>query len=102
MTAFGPAWIGWQNYNDFSEAVKNTLRFVRSRTSEQFLDEVRGSCATRKMTIPKGSIFWRARLGCEWEEVTEQEPDITVVYPKERPYGRDGMKPIPNWQGEGR
>lgn len=102
MTKIGPAWIGWQNYNDFSEAVKTTLRFVRSQSSEKFLNEVRVSCTTRKITIPKGKIYWRARLGCEFEEVTKEEPDITVVYPEQRPYGRDGMKPIPNWQGEGR
>jgi hypothetical protein len=36
------------------------------------------------------------------EEVKKEDSDITVVYPEERPYGRDGMKPIPNWQGEGR
>lgn len=98
----GPAWVGWRNYNDFAESVKTDLRFVRSKPSEQFLDEVRASCASRKMTIPKGKKFWRARLGCEYEEITQHNPDITVVYPEERPYGRDGMKPIPNWQGEGR
>jgi hypothetical protein len=54
------------------------------------------------MVIPKGSVFWRARLGCDSVEVTREETDITVVYPEDRPYGRDGMKPIPNWQGEDR
>jgi hypothetical protein len=102
MTAFGPAWIGWQNYIDFSESVKTSLRFVRSRSAEQFLSEVRASCPNRKMAIPKGRIFWRARLGCELDVVRQDDTDITVVYPEERPYGRDGMKPIPNWQGEGR
>ncbi len=101
-SAFGPAWIGWQNYNDFAEAVKTNLRFVRSPASDRFLSEVRASCSSRKLTIPKGRMFWRARLGYELEEVKREEPDITVVYPEERPYGRDGMMPIPNWQGEGR
>jgi RES domain len=76
-------------------------------SSEHFLGEVRASCASRKTVIPKGKTFWRARIGCELEEVTKEDTDIegeniTVVYPEERPYGRDGMKPIPNWQGEGR
>jgi hypothetical protein len=104
---FGPAWVGWQNYNDFAEAAKTRLRFVRSPSSEHFLGEVRASCASRKTVIQKGKTFWRARIGCELEEVTKEDTDIegeniTVVYPEERPYGRDGMKPIPNWQGEGR
>jgi RES domain-containing protein len=102
MTTIGPAWMGWQNYNDFSESVKTSMRFVRSPSSERLLDEVRASCTTRKTIIAKGKSFWRARLGCEFDEVTKEEPDITVVYPEERPYGRDAMKPIPNWRGEGR
>ena len=99
---FGPAWVGLESYNAFAQSVKTELRFVRSKSSDQFLEEVRASCATRKLTIPKDRVFWRARLGCEYEDVTIHEPDITVVYPEERPYGRDGMKPIPNWSGEGR
>jgi len=100
--SFGPAWVGWESYNAFAESVKNDLRFVRSKSAEQFLGEVRASCSSRKMSIPKDRAFWRARLGCECEEITEHHPDITVVFPEERPFGRDGMKPIPNWQGEGR
>jgi hypothetical protein len=98
----GPAWEGWESYNLFEESVQNELRFVRSKSSEQFLNEVRASCSSRKSSIPKDRKFWRARLGCEYEDVTRDYPDISVVTPEERPYGRDGMKPIPNWQGEGR
>jgi hypothetical protein len=78
---FGPAWAGWQSYNDFAESVKTELRFVRSKLSEQFLAEVRASCLTRKVTIPKDKALWRARLGCEHEDVTTHDPDITVVVP---------------------
>jgi hypothetical protein len=47
-------------------------------------------------------MYFRARLGCEYEKVIETDDGITVTYDQERPYGGDGMKPIPNWQGEGR
>jgi len=99
---FGPAWVGWESYNAFATSVKSDLRYVRSKVSEQFLAEVRASCATRRLVIPQKKIFWRARLGCEYEQVTNTDPDITVAYDEERPYEREGMKPIPNWQGEGR
>ena len=98
----GPAWIGWESYNDFATSVKSGLRYVRSKASEQFLAEIRASCATRRLVIPQKKIFWRARLGCEYEQVTTTHPDITVVHDEERPYKQEGMKPIPNWQGEGR
>jgi hypothetical protein len=99
---FGPAWVGWQSYNAFAESVKNELRFVRSKPADELLGQIRSSCSSRKLSIPKDRLFWRARLGCEYEEVTKHDTDVTVVFDEERPYGRDGMKPIPNWQGEGR
>jgi RES domain len=99
---FGPAWVGWESYNAFATSVKSDLRYVRSKASEEFLAEVRASCATRRLVIPQKKIFWRARLGCEYEHYENTHPEITVVYDKERPYKREGMKPIPNWQGEGR
>jgi hypothetical protein len=99
---FGPAWDGWESYNAFATSVKSGLRYVRSKASEQFLAKVRASCATRRLVIPQKEIFWRARLGCEYEQVSNTHPDITVVHDEERPYKQEGMKPIPNWQGEGR
>lgn len=103
----GRGWMGSQRYNDFAEEVKTNLRFIRSRSSEQFLDEVRASCLSRKIVIPKAESFWRAQIGCELEEITEAETDIegediAEVYPRQRPFGCDRMKPIPNWRGEGR
>jgi len=99
---FGPAFDGWASYNEFETSVESDLRYVRSKASEQFLAEVRASCARRRLVIPQKKIFWRARLGCEYEQVTNTHPDITVVHDEDRPYKQEGMKPIPNWQGEGR
>lgn len=82
--SFGPAFVGWQSYNDFEASVKTEARFVRSRMSDRFLDEVRASCGTRKQIIPKGRLFWRARLGCECEAVTNQDAELTVGYPVDR------------------
>lgn len=99
---FGPSWQGWQSYVQFAESVKSRLRYVRSSSADQFLEEVRASCPSRKVTIPNRSLYWRARLGCEWEEVTQTDGEITAVVDEERPYRSKEMKPIPNWQSEGR
>jgi hypothetical protein len=99
----GPAWEGWESYNLFAESVKSDLRYVRSKAANSFLEEILASCATRKLTVPQKRIFWRARLGCEEREVTDVEDgDLHVTHIEERPHGRDGMKPIRNWQSEGR
>ena len=100
---FGPAWAGWESYRLFAESVKTDLRYVRSPLASEFLKDVRGSCESRKLIIPKGSIYWRARLGCEEEVVTVTKDDeISVSHIEERPYHREQMKPISNWQSEGR
>jgi hypothetical protein len=70
--------------------------------ASSFLDDVIASCESRKLLISKGRIFWRARLGCETDNIVHHYGDIDVITPKERPYEASGMKPKPNWQIEGR
>src|SRR5437868_12495996 len=100
--AFGPAWQGWESYRQFSESVKTQSRYVWSPETNQFLQDVLSSCGSRKLAIPKGHTFWRARLGCEFEEVTQVHNDVEVAWTEDRPFSRENMKPIPNWQTEGR
>lgn len=100
---FGPAWQGSESYRRFAESVKSDLRYVRSVSANQFLDEVRISCAHREQLIPQGRELWRARLGCERAEFEETDDDDgTVMIERDVPFSAKGMKPIPNWQGEGR
>jgi hypothetical protein len=100
--SFGPAWQGWQDYLQFDESVKNDLRFVRSKQASDFLKEVLVSCEKRKVTIPQGKMFWRARVGFEEEEVqSDEDEEIRVSHLEQRPYSQQQMKPISNWQTEG-
>lgn len=99
---FGPAWQGWESYSQFARSVRSELRYVRSPATNAFLEEVLGSCASRKVTIPNQRLFWRARLGCEWEDVETTDGEITAVVEEPRPYPAEGMKPIANWLSEGR
>lgn len=99
---FGPAWPGWDSYNQFAQSAKSDLRYVRSKSANDFLGQVLASCERRKIVIRKDSIFWRARLGCDSVEVSQTDEDVTAVYEEDRPFAPSGMKPIPNWQSEGR
>jgi hypothetical protein len=100
---FGPAWRGWESYRLFAESVKTDLRYVRREDATAFLDRVLASCGDdRKVTIPMGKIYWRARLGCDSEEIIDDDGDIRVIHDEDRPYRKEEMKPISNWRREGR
>jgi hypothetical protein len=75
---FGPAWVGWQSYNDFAESVRTKLRFVRAKLSEQFLADVRASCSTRKVTVDKA--FWCARLRVKSVALCNRRPPVDVGF----------------------
>jgi hypothetical protein len=91
-------WEGWDSYRQFAERVKAHLRYVRSKEDHVFLDTVFNIYSSRKLTIPKGRTYWRARLGCP-HKVTKNLTDRIVLW---RPYSQKDMKPISNWLSEGR
>jgi hypothetical protein len=99
---FGPAWEGWLTFGMFAESVKTDLRYVRSNAENDFLNEILATCGSRKLTIPQGRTCWRARLGCKHEEVIDRRSSPDVTWYEDRPYAEKDMKPISNWQGEGR
>jgi hypothetical protein len=101
---FGPAWRGWDTYRQFAESVRTQLRFVRYIAADRFLIDVLATCGSRERTIGRGTIYWRARLGYETVPVTlsGDDDDIQVMTDEARPYSKDGMKPVSNWQSEGR
>jgi hypothetical protein len=101
---FGSAWKGWESYKAFAQSVQNDLRYVRASLANDFLDQVRSSCDTRKVIIKQKSAFWRARLGGEYvdAEVTDEDGDVVGTHSDLRPHSPKDMKPIVNWQSEGR
>jgi hypothetical protein len=82
--------------------VKTNLHYVREGFANDFLEKVLSTCHERKYTVPKAHRFWRARRGCKTELVTKKEDDIEVVCEDDLPYMGEEMKPISNWQCEGR
>jgi hypothetical protein len=99
----GPAGKGFHSYRQFAESVQSDLRFIRSRVADDFLHELLTIYATRrKFTVSEGTTFWRARLGSERRQSVDDSGDPHVVRIEEEPYAPEGMKPISNWQSEGR
>jgi hypothetical protein len=97
-----PAFTGWEDYRRFAESVKSKFRYVRGATEDDFLREVLATSGNRRLTIPQGNPFWRARLGCEQEVLTSQTGELIVTWREDRPYTPAAMKPVANWQSEGR
>jgi len=85
---------GWEDYEKFSLSVRDNLRYVRSVSTNAFLEKVRSTCVNRKRTIDEGSVFWRAQIG---HNVTEEHGETCSL-----PYENDRMKPRPNLGNENR
>ena len=85
----------WCSYWNFERAVRQDFRYVRSVENEKFLDTVLATAATRKMTLKKQLIFWRAQLGCR----PRKEGQADEVF--EHPHLPDRMKPLRDRASEG-
>jgi hypothetical protein len=96
------AWTGWWDFRQFAESAKSKFRYVRGTTEDSFLREVAAASGNRRITIAQGEPFWRARLGCEQEVLSSQTGVVVTTWQEDRPYAPDKMKPVSNWQSEGR
>ena len=97
----GPAIEGHFRYGRFEASVKSEFRYVWSEEIHEFLKLVRASCHKREEKIPASQPFYRARLGVERKDQLVTEGD-KFYFEKLIPYEADKMKPIENWNGEGR
>jgi len=68
---------GWETYRLFAVSVKANLRYVRYRAANDFLDNVLDSCGNRKIAIPQGSIYWRARLGGDPVKIASRRTSLS-------------------------
>jgi hypothetical protein len=104
-----PALEGWMKYQFFAESVRDHLRYVREEAANALLADVLSSCGSRVRLIPKGTVYWRARLGSvsEWIRHEDVPGDgngsaIEVIVEQSKPFPVDQMKPIKNWSSDGR
>ena len=63
-----PQFKSWQSYRLFARSVRRQLRYIRTPEGDEFLKTVLATIGTRKVTLKKGTIYWRAQLGHDWRE----------------------------------
>lgn len=89
--------VSWRSYWRFAQSVRNELRYVRAPETEAFLETVLATSEGRRVTIPKGRLFWRAQLGHGWRPVnSDTDDEMPCAFPRAR------MKPLPGRAWDGR
>ncbi len=89
----------WRSYSEFSRATRREQRYVRSPQVEEFLNTVLAKSKGRETPISKGSILWRAQLGCAFEPLRQ---DGEYIDDMPAPFPPDRMKPLRAEAPEGR
>lgn len=84
----------WRDYWTFSHTVKRDTRYVFNSFVEKFLTTVVATANSRKATIEKDGLLWRAQLGCESIEKYDSYHEF--------PFSEDRMKPQAELVGAGR
>jgi hypothetical protein len=91
---------GWREYQRFEASVIDDARYVRNPVAEHFLAGTRSSYDDRRMTVTAGQRYWRAQPGCELSVRRLKDSDTTIQ--QDLPHPTERMKPIVNWNQEGR
>ncbi len=84
------AFKSWRSFYFFIQSLKKS-RYIFDEETNQFLEEVLNSSASREATLHKDTILWRAQLGCD-----EDQKGVP------HPYSLERMKPLPKLVNEGR
>ncbi len=88
----------WRAYLNFERGIMFDRRYVRSADNEEFLDAVLATASARKVSLKKGSIYWRAQLGHDLREEGEGNDAFEV----KRALRSSRMKPRQDRASEGR
>lgn len=83
----------WLDYSHFSKKVRSQRRYILDNELEEFLNAINNSCHNRIKTLQADSTVWRAQIGCDETEFSENLPV---------PYSFKRMKPLINGASEGR
>ena len=89
-------------FADFSQRVRERERFVLSRPTLDFLEEVALQARRRTTTLPANAHLWRAQLGCDEYIETDEENSSIATPPRYAPFGPERMLPESRFVGEGR
>ena len=89
-------------YLYFQYMVKNFFRFIYAKDIKNFIAKVCRTSTKRAVTINKGEIYWRARIGSAKNEGLKSSPGNKRVWQDDIPYPPEEMKPPLNKAKEGR
>lgn len=95
-----PEFASWRSYQDFALRVRRGSRYVWKKDVQAFLDTVLATLRERDVTIPNGSVLYRARLGIEY--CTDKDEQGNVIDEQPVGYGSEAMKPLREIASEGR
>jgi len=93
-----------QSYWYFVHSVCSEYRFVHGPEVHEFLEIVRATATERVLTVPAGSLMWRAQLGVGSTTVTheDKESGVSVDIEEDAPFPPQRMKPRAARAVEGR
>lgn len=94
-----PEFVSADSYRRFEQTVKHKTRYFHDEQVRGFLQTVLETSQSRKESIKKFSVLFRAQRGYTWRKENEGQPEemeVPDAYPAER------MKPQPEFVGDGR
>lgn len=89
----------WRSFWDFHKSIVNECRYIRSDSTNLFLDVVSYTSEKRIKSIDKGQVLWRAQLGHDWFPRYDNDE---FLYDEPTPFSPKRMKPLINEAKEGR
>ena len=95
-----PEFASWDSFSQFARRVRHDRRYVWSAEESAFLDTVIATIRDRDVTLPKGTILYRAQRGIDWHE--RQDDDGNDMGEEPVGYGAERMKPRRHRAAEGR
>lgn len=88
----------WNSFRSFAHAVRFNSRFHYDEQVMSFLRAVSASAKKRCSLIPMDKALWRAQLGHDLREVSQDE----AIWDEPSPYSANRMKPLRHSAFEGR
>jgi len=88
----------WNSFWAFERAVRFNSRFLHDEEVLAFLQAITDSTAKRSTTINPAKALWRAQLGHDWRERTQDE----ATWDEPAPFSEGRMKPLRYSAHEGR
>lgn len=89
----------WQIYSRFAHKTIRESRYIHDEEILEFLATLWKTSPSRIDEIKKGSLLWRAQLGCDYRPYYNEGEH---VFDEKAPYSEKRMKPLPDRATEGR